>query len=253
MNCAVTQNWIHVYMDGELDPTTAIDIEQHLHRCPACNESYQKHNVSRAIVRKYATYRTAPQSLRRRIHASIDTVHKQPQRLPHWLASWGWSRFGPALACSMVIAWTVTYFVAVPTEINRLPDEIVSSHVRSLISSHLSDVTASDQTAVKHWFVGKLDFSPPVDDFANRGFSLVGGRIDYLKDRRVAALVYRHDGHPINVFVWPAAAGDAPLHTLSRRGYSLVNWTYAGMFFCAVSDLSSTKLAELARLLQSAG
>jgi len=124
----------------------------------------------------------------------------------------------------------------------------VSGHVRSLMANHLTDVASTDQHTVKPWFAGKLDFSPPVTDFAAAGYSLVGGRLDYLQGRSVAALVYQHRKHVINVFVWPDAH-EANMITATRQGFHLILEKHGGMAYCLVSDLNSGELATFARML----
>jgi len=127
-------------------------------------------------------------------------------------------------------------------------NEVIASHVRSLQAEHLTDVVSSDQHTVKPWFDGKIDFAPDVKDFAAQGFPLVGGRLDYLDGRAVAALVYRHNKHFINVFVWPATDAMKP-ETEMRRGYAIINCATNGLHYCLVSDLNPTELGELAKLL----
>ncbi|GLS77554.1 hypothetical protein GCM10007904_28910 [Oharaeibacter diazotrophicus] len=123
-----------------------------------------------------------------------------------------------------------------------LVDDLVAAHVRSLQVDHLTDVPTSDRHTVKPWFAGKVAFSPPVVDLADRGFPLVGGRVDYVGHRTVAAIVYRRHGHVINLFVWPAdapAAGDAAFR---EEGYNVVRWEQGGLVHYAVGDVDPAEL-----------
>jgi anti-sigma factor RsiW len=147
----------------------------------------------------------------------------------------------------LALLWMVT--PTRPSPEQQLTQEIVSSHVRSLMPGHLMDVVSTDQHTVKPWFDGRLDFAPPVKDFAAAGFPLKGGRLDYIGGRPVAALIYQHDKHVINLFVWPVGgvtphlAGDTTI-----EGYNVVHWTASGMNFWAVSDVERSQLDELATL-----
>jgi anti-sigma factor RsiW len=133
-----------------------------------------------------------------------------------------------------------------------LARELISSHVHSLMATHLTDVLSSDGHTVKPWFKGQLDFSPPVKNLSKEGFALVGGRLDYVGDRPVAAIVYQRRKHVINLFVWPSTSESAvSTTTQTRQGYHMINWTEGGLTFWAVSDLNEEELGEFVRLVQN--
>jgi anti-sigma factor RsiW len=120
-----------------------------------------------------------------------------------------------------------------------------------MLLSHRFDVASSDPHTVKPWFEGKLDFAPPAKDLTGQGFPLVGGRLDYLHDRPVAAIVYQRRKHTINLFVWPSSpADDAAPAKASRQGFHMLRWTSSGMTFWAISDLNEGELQEFVRLIQ---
>ena len=175
------------------------------------------------------------------------------QRLPKrmwWQFSWAWAGVAAALAMAALVVWRLDPGVSRRSQNELLAQEVLSSHVRSLMANHLTDVPSSDQHTVKPWFNGKLDFSPPVKDLGAEGFPLVGGRLDYLDDRPVAALVYQRRKHFINLFIWPSDSGSGQ-KTVMRQGYNLFQWTQSGMSYWAVSDLNSTELQDFVHLVQS--
>jgi len=130
----------------------------------------------------------------------------------------------------------------------------VSSHIRSLMASHLTDVASTDQHTVKPWFNGRLDFSPPVTDLATSGYPLIGGRLDYLRGRPVAALVYQRRKHLINVFTWPdERAADSETPPRTQKGYHVIHETHGGMAYWIVSDLNPEELSVFARRLVAGG
>ncbi len=249
MSCQTTQKLLDGYLDGELDLVRNVEMEEHLRECPACGRAYEDRQALRAAVRTGATYFKTPAELEERIRSAVRKAAKA-EPAPR-ATSWGWLSVAAAAAAVVLLAWTVVLLLRGPSDEKLLAQAVVSSHVRSLMAAHLTDVQSSDQHTVKPWFTGKLDFSPAVKDLANKGFPLVGGRLDYLDNRPVAALVYQRREHFINLFIWPATrSADVAEKTQARQGYNLLYWTRAGMAYWVVSDLNQSELREFAKLLQ---
>jgi anti-sigma factor RsiW len=205
---------------------------------------------SEPLVARDATYHRAPEALRDKVRASL-AREAAAQRGP---VLQRYAALAAAFALVAVASWNAALLLARPGE-DMLERDAVAAHVRSVMSpAHFNDVASTDQHTVKPWFTGKLDFSPPVADYAAAGFMLNGGRLDYLDGRPVAALTYKLRQHSVNLFVWPAQGKpDEPVRTAVRQGYALVRWTRGGMRFCAVSDVSPADLAALAELVRPAG
>jgi anti-sigma factor RsiW len=250
MNCKDAQNLINGYVDGELDLVRNLEIEDHIQDCALCARGYKNHQVLRNAIKTGSLYFKAPEDLQRRIQLSLLKEAKAgavPRLLPKW-----WFNIAAPMAAAAVVVLALVPFLRGPSADDLLAREVVSSHVRSLMASHLADVPSSDQHTVKPWFAGKLNFSPPVEDLAKQGFPLIGGRLDYLEDRPVAALIYQRNKHFINLFVWPSeSSSEVGTKTVSRQGYNLSHWTRSGMMYWAASDLNSAELQEFVELVQN--
>jgi len=239
---------LHGYVDGELDAANALRYERHLAECGACAAELDALRTLKLRLSESEARFVAPDTLRLRVldalarEGAAEVVHaRKPvphrRRLADWLGRWGLLPALAALAASLVLL-----FVARPPHGPPLQDELLAGHVRSLLADHLTDIATSDQHTVKPWFNGRIDFSPPVTDLSSRGYPLVGGRIDYVAGRVVAVLVYRRNGHVINVFVWPSQ--DPSRSTSERDGYNVIGFGEAGLRFWIVSDLNTVELEE---------
>jgi anti-sigma factor RsiW len=250
LNCRETQTLVQGYVDGELDLVKSLEIEQHLQECPACAQAHASLQAVRAAIKNSSLYFQAHPGLERRVQSSVRgaipadrTPRVSPRRLLAVAAS---------LALIMAAGWGLVRALPARSDEAFLTRELVASHVRSqMLPSHRFDVASSDPHTVKPWFEGKLDFAPPVKDLADQGFPLVGGRLDYLHNRPVAALVYQRRKHSLNLFIWPSASGsEGATTTVTRQGYRLYQWTQSGMTYWAVSDLNDRELQEFVRLIR---
>ena len=247
MSCAEKRILIDAYFDGELDPVRSLEVEAHRKACPSCSRLLQTHGALRHALNAGSLAHRAPARLERNIRAALG--QEAPPVSAVRSLPWKWLSLAASSAFVLLLVWTAVQRMAAPGAEDLLAQEAVSSHVRSLMASHLADVISTDQHTVKPWFNGKLDFAPPVNDFAAEGFPLAGGRLDYLDHRAVAALVYQRRKHFINLFIWPANDGsDSAEKSATHQGYNVLHWRKFGMNFWAVSDVNSADLAEFARL-----
>jgi anti-sigma factor RsiW len=260
VSCPENNTLIHAYLDGELDLLSTLQFEAHLRECAACEQAYKNHQTLRSAMTSGGLYFKPPRHLAQRIHralqepnkigGSISTSALEVSRHMAWWRSWALAGLAASVALVAGIALWLAPRGSRPSQDDLLAQEVLASHVRSLMANHLTDVPSSDQHTVKPWFNGKLDFSPPVKDLSRDGFPLVGGRLDYLEDRPVAALVYQRRKHFINLFIW-ASGSNSGQKTVMRQGYNLFHWAQAGMTFWAVSDLNYGELQEFVKLVQS--
>jgi anti-sigma factor RsiW len=249
MNCERVRSLIDAYTTDELDLAAALDVQEHLHECPACaTELESLLALQRTIAGPSLRYAATPE-LRRRIAADLSAQGARENPAP----SSRIRRFALAAAIGalLLLPWLGLYWNASRSNAARLADEITASHIRSLMTDHLLDVPSSDQHTVKPWFNGKLDFSPTVVDLTSEGFPLIGGRLDYVNNRTVAAIVYQRHKHMINLFTWPTASVDSQPILSHHNGYNLLTWNYNGMTCFAVSDLNTQELQSFAQLLHT--
>jgi anti-sigma factor RsiW len=249
MTCQETGLLIHALADGELDLVKSIEIETHLQECQPCARAQEEIRRLRSFMKDESLRFTPAASFEKRLRSAVRQEAKEKPATRMW---WRWSMAAASLAVIVLAVWVVLVILNRPSSDALIAQEVVSSHVRSLMAQHLTDVPSSDQHTVKPWFDGKLDFSPPVKDLGQQGFVLNGGRLDYIDNRPVAALVYQRRQHLINVFVWPANSKSKSTAQASvRQGYNLIRWTDSGMDWWAISDMNLAELQQFVQLLQN--
>lgn len=200
------------------------------------------------VLRAGATRHAAPAALRRRIIGEL-RAQERAVAAPGWRLPW-WMTLTAGVACGAVATWLALMLPLGDDRLLQTENEVLAAHARSLMAAHVTDVASSDQHAVKPWLSSRLDFSPAVPDLAGEGFPLVGGRLDYIAQRPVAALVYRRQEHVLNVFVWPASATATAQRDAMQRGLHTVSWTQDGMQFWVVTDLGSAELSAFTQKLR---
>lgn len=246
MNCQQVQKLIHAHHDGELDVANTLQVDEHLADCPGCFNTARQLSALSAALRNSELRFSAPASLRQSISAAVAQAAKAERPAPvtrPWYLQPGW-----AVAAMLLVACVLTFQLSYPRNEDRLLAELTASHVRSLMVNHLTDVTSTDQHTVKPWFDGKIDFAPPVKDLRETGFPLLGGRMDFIEGRAVAALVYGRQKHFLNLFVWPSgSATAADLRATQRNGYNVLRWSDGKMNFGLVSDLNEGEMREFVR------
>jgi anti-sigma factor RsiW len=250
MDCTETRRHLHPYLDQELERAIAAAVDEHLASCAHCKGIFATQSALRSGLRRHATYHRAPRGLAARIRARASGERRTRWQ---WPALGQWLPIGVAAAAAAVISWTAALqYASVPSS-QIATEQVVSAHARSIVTSQLIQVASSDQHTVKPWLSSKLDFSPPVPDLSPAGFPLVGGRMDYLNNRLVAALVYRSRQHVINLFVCPDQhAKKVALEAQSKNGYNVLRWTDSGMAFWAISDVNAADLRQFADQYASA-
>ncbi len=247
MTCTEAEVLLHALIDNELDARHASDVEAHLAACARCAAQLEAYrDLHRTLTDSNLGY-TAPPSLRSRIDRTV------PQPAPVTSRRAVLKGFAAGSVISAAAAASVAFIVVRQDHERAILGEAVSAHLRSLQASHLTDVLSSDQHTVKPWFNGRIDLAPPVVDLTVQGFTLIGGRLDYIDGKPVAALVYRRRIHVINLFV---AQGLAPMPAIARtenvQGFNTRRWSDQGLDLLAVSDINAEELDEFGTKFETA-
>jgi anti-sigma factor RsiW len=256
MNCRETDVLMHALIDGELDAVNARAVEEHVAGCAGCANKLASYRAMRAAMAEAPLKETAPTPLRDRIALALplptaEIVAPTQFGRPSRRVFFGGFAAGAALSAAM--AASVVLIASRNDQEQMIAGEVVSAHIRSLQAGHLMDVETSDRHTVKPWFNGKLDVSPPVIDLTAEGFTLLGGRLDYIDGEPVAAVVYQRRKHVINLFVAQRLGrGSTGVSAAAVQGYNVRNWSQEGLDFWAVSDLAAPELDEFVEKVSAA-
>jgi len=251
MSCQEMHELLDGYVDRELDVVTTLQLERHLKECASCRALCNRYEEFTQGIQAHVPRFDAPAGLEVKIRTKLGLgTGSAAKAASSAFADWRRWAIAASLIGVLVLTGTLLMLLKRRAGPEILAEQVVSSHIRSLMANHLSDVVSTDQHTVKPWFSGKLDFAPVVKDLAPEGFPLTGGRLDYLDDRSVAALVYKRRQHTINLFIWPSPNSDLGRQALTIKGFNIVHWTQGHMTYWAISDLNGTELGEFARDLQ---
>jgi anti-sigma factor RsiW len=247
MTCEETRLLVHALIDGELDAGHSREVEAHVADCPGCAAQLRDYRVMRQTLAAPDLRHQAPAALRARIEGTLP-LHRAvaPNRRSLLKGLAMGSVLSGALAASLVV------FVMRQEEDQYILGDVVSAHLRSLQGDHLIDVQSTDQHTVKPWFNGRLDVAPPVIDLTAQGFTLIGGRLDYIDAKPVAAIVYKRRAHVINLFVAPVMGPERRATIEQIQGFNIWRWTRSDLGFWAVSDINAEELQEFGEKFEAA-
>jgi len=251
MNHPDLEAQVDCLLDGELAAADAADLEAHLHTCASCSRFRADRLALRAAIAAGVARHPAPPALRARLRETLRRETGSGAARRRAVIPRAWTGLAAAAVLALVAAGSWRLGASHAAE-GALEEQVLASHVRSLMPGHLSDVVSSDQHTVKPWFDGRLDFSPPVHDFAGRGYPLLGGRLDYVGGRPVAALAYGRRRHVVSVYIWPSG-GTSPVSAApDRNGYHLIHWSTPGFTWWLASDIGAAELREFGSMLRLA-
>jgi anti-sigma factor RsiW len=258
MNTQVDLQQLNAFIDDELDLKSQLEFEARLRHDAALRTQADRLRQLRSALREGAEYHAAPAALRQRLRASL-APPAAPSTPRPWAGAatvvqrwFGWRAMMTSLAMATVLAVALNLVWMRSTQTDRVQGDVVASHVRSTLGQRLVDVASSDRHTVKPWLSSKLDFSPPVAELSLPGSVFLGGRVDYVDGRPVAALAYLQGQHVMNAFLWPSEGQDRAAVFTAERGFQVAHWTRSGMNHWVISDLSREEFTTVVRALEAA-
>ena len=246
MTCEDMSDLLHALLDGELDAGNTRKMEAHVASCARCHIELREYRTMRRAMSVPSMSYQAPAGLRRRLAGPPRVATSAPPSTNGSARHYTLRGFAMGGILSSAIAACLMLFVVQHQEDQRIVGDAISAHLRAVQGQHLIDVVSTDQHTVKPWFNGRLDVAPPVIDLRAQGFTLIGGRVDYVNGAPVAAIVYQRGDHVINLFVSQSVKSGHGGTVERVQGLSVWHWTRSDLGFVAVSDVSGEELQEFA-------
>lgn len=247
MDCNICESQIESYIDSELTLSDKRDFDDHIGDCSHCSSKLKSAHAIQNLTQS-ASYKNTPPALKLNIQNKLRDYTGEEEKKSN-IINWFGIITGSALTGALA-TWVMLTFVLVSPMQMQVANEVVASHVRSLMVDHVIDIKTDDRHTVKPWFNGKVDFSPTVKDLKDSGFELLGGRLDYLQEKNTSVVIYKRREHIINTFISKSEnssvttfAGD-----MSFKGYNLIHWSSNGLDYWVVSDLNMTELKLFSKL-----
>lgn len=251
MQCQESKKILDAYVDNEVDVLQSVALEEHLAGCPECTKTIENRRVLKSAIQNADLRYMAPPELVRAVRKELRMGEEKRVSL-NWLS---WFRFkdlalgfASATVAFMLAAAILGFWFHTPESV-KVARAATDDYVRSMLMENRGiDVVSTDQHTVKPWFNGRISFSPPVENFADKGFPLAGGRVDFVDNQNVATLIYRRNQHYINVFLYPS--NESYEGQRQERGYRILYWSKDGMQYWVVSDLNQQELEQFAALIK---
>ncbi|MGK4001734.1 zf-HC2 domain-containing protein [Sorangium sp. So ce1036] len=274
--CARFDYALSAYVDGELDPDHAVDLESHLVQCPPCFEQVKLLRSLRASLRRVEPAR-CPDALRARVAAAV--AHERARGAAREAAQSLDARprlihkgYAVALAVAAGVVFTVSLTrqkpAASPQEtakadvehasteemVERLLDDLVTQHAQPLPpeTTNPEDLPRFDP------FVGVPVRRPK---FQSMPVNFMGARVHSMRERRAALLQYVVRGnHRVTVYLFnsravpvqkaepllkPRVVRERPVYVGKINGYSVVAAEHSGVGYALASDLGDDVTTQL--------
>jgi len=252
VKCEQASRLLDAYVDQELFLKDSLEIEKHLRLCSSCDERYKSMASMQQTIKKCKRHKPS-MSLQDRIQTQLRTETSHESLFKRLFQNIHWSNTAASFAMGVLVSLVLSLAILDSGSSNQQIDEILASHIRSMMESHLTDVETSDKHQIKPWVNKVLDYAPPVEDLSEKGYPLIGARLDYIDQRKVVSLVYQLRNHYINVFILPIAKDNKgkPLST-NKKGFAIHQWSFNQLSYIAIADLSENDLHLFAKHFRAA-